>query len=89
MGSSPHFEDGLRALNVSPKKKKKTSSESRKKGKPAKALDPLRTGMPALDSIVEVKEPKKGKGKYRLIRTNEVDEYEKRTSEKNKVNEKK
>jgi hypothetical protein len=32
--------------------------------------------MPALDSIVEVKEFTKGKKTYRLIRTNEVDEYE-------------
>ena len=39
-------------------------------------LNPLRTGMPALDSIVDIKEFKKGKKAYRLIRTNEVDEYE-------------
>ena len=32
--------------------------------------------MPALDSIVDVKEFKKGKKVYRLIKTNEVDEYE-------------
>lgn len=53
-----------------------------KKRKPAKkrtalpALDLQRTGMPALDSIVRVDEPKKGKKPYRFIVTNEVDEYE-------------
>jgi hypothetical protein len=40
------------------------------------SLDPLRTGMPALDSITEVKEFRKGKQVYRIIKTNEVDEYE-------------
>jgi hypothetical protein len=39
-------------------------------------LDLRRTGMPALDSIVSVDEPKKGKKPYRFIVTNEVDEYE-------------
>ena len=43
---------------------------------PAESLDPLRTGMPAQDSIIDVKEFKKGKKVYRIIRTNEVDEYE-------------
>jgi hypothetical protein len=40
------------------------------------SLDPLRTGMPALDSITDVKEFRKGKQVYRIIKTNEVDEYE-------------
>jgi hypothetical protein len=40
-------------------------------------LDPMRTGMPAQDSIISVEEfPKKAKPAYRLIHTNEVDEYE-------------
>ncbi len=40
-------------------------------------LNPMRTGMPAQDSITGVDEfPKKGKPTYRLIHTNEVDEYE-------------
>ncbi len=39
-------------------------------------FDQLRTGMPALDSIVGVKELRKGKKAYRLIITKEVDEYE-------------
>jgi hypothetical protein len=53
-----------------------------RKGTPAKkriALPPLdlqRTGMPARDSIISVKEPKKGKKLYRFIVTNEVDGYE-------------
>ena len=40
------------------------------------SLDPLRTGMPARDSIIDVQEFKKGKKVYRIIHTNEVDEYE-------------
>lgn len=58
-------------------KKKKSKSQTTKKGKSTtRGINPLRTGMPALDSIVEVKEFSKGKKTYRLIRTNEVDEYE-------------
>lgn len=40
------------------------------------SLDPLRTGMPAIDSITGVEEFRKGEKVYRLIQTNEVDEYE-------------
>jgi hypothetical protein len=40
------------------------------------SLNPLRRGMPALDSITDVKEFRKGKKVYRIIKTNEVDEYE-------------
>ena len=36
----------------------------------------MRTGMPALDSITGVDEFRKGKQVYRIIHTNEVDEYE-------------
>lgn len=39
-------------------------------------LDPLRTGMPAQDSITGVKEMKRGGTIYRIIKTAEVDEYE-------------
>lgn len=41
-------------------------------------LDPLRTGMPALDSITDVDEFTRGWGKevFRIIHTNEVDAYE-------------
>ena len=58
-------------------KRKKSTSTSKAKDAPASPpLDPMRTGMPALDSIVGVKELRKGKKVYRLILTNEVDEYE-------------
>jgi hypothetical protein len=46
-------------------------------------LNPLRAGMPAMDSIIGVKEIRKGKKLYRIIETNEVDEYE-RTPPKGK-----
>ena len=59
-----------------PRKKKKTRSAVLKKIEPVRPLDPLRTGMPALDSIVDVKEFRRGKRVYRMIQTNEVDEYE-------------
>lgn len=59
-----------------PKKKKSESQVSKKSGAATRGINPLRTGMPALDSIVEVKEFTKDKKTYRLIRTNEVDEYE-------------
>lgn len=39
-------------------------------------LDPLRRGMPAQDSIVEVKEMKRAGKVYRIIKTAEIDEYE-------------
>jgi hypothetical protein len=41
------------------------------------SLDPLRTGMPAIDSITGVEEFRKGKKVRRIIKTNEIDEYEK------------
>jgi hypothetical protein len=43
-------------------------------------LDPLETGMPALDSIISVDEFKKGRKVLRIIHTNEVDEYERAPS---------
>lgn len=39
-------------------------------------LDPLRRGMPAQDSIISVKEMKRAGKVYRVIKTNEIDEYE-------------
>lgn len=41
------------------------------------SLDPLRTGMPAIDSITGVEEFRKGKKVRRIIKTSEIDEYEK------------
>lgn len=40
-------------------------------------LDPLRRGMPALDSIVSVKEMNRAGKVFRVIKTDEIDEYEK------------
>jgi hypothetical protein len=54
------------------KKKKKASGESQK----VPPLDPLRTGMPAQDSITGVKEMKRGGKVFRIIKTTEIDEYE-------------
>lgn len=59
-----------------PKKKKSEDQVSPKGGARSRGINPARAGMPALDSIVEIKEFTKGKKTYRLIRTNEVDEYE-------------
>jgi hypothetical protein len=39
-------------------------------------LDPLRRGMPAQDSILGVKEMKRAGKTFRIIKTDEVDEYE-------------
>ena len=70
------------------KKKKKSKVRPRRTKAPAvesqnepaiASLNPLRTGMPALDSITGVQEFRKGDKVYRLIETNEVDEYEGKT----------
>ena len=39
-------------------------------------LNPLRRGMPAPDSIIGVKEMKRGGKVFRIIKTAEIDEYE-------------
>ena len=57
-------------------KKRKAGASAAPADSAIESLDPLRTGMPAQDSIIDVKEFKKGKKVYRIIRTNEVDEYE-------------
>lgn len=57
-------------------KKRRAGASEAPAGSEIDSLDPLRTGMPARDSIIDVKEFKKGKKVYRIIRTNEVDEYE-------------
>ena len=61
----------------------RSSSKKKKGGKTggggsqtSPPLDPLRRGMPAQDSIVEVKEMKRAGKVFRVIKTNEVDEYE-------------
>ena len=57
-------------------KRKKTTGARRKKTTASPLLDPLRTGMPALDSITRVEVLGKGKKAFQIIHTNEVDEYE-------------
>ena len=56
------------------KKKKGTKAGGGSSESPP--LDPLRRGMPALDSITGVKEMKRGGKVFRIIKTVEVDEYE-------------
>jgi hypothetical protein len=71
-------------LHTGKRKKKSTARPKRAKAAAAgsqdesaiDSLDLLRTGMPARDSITGVKEFRKGDKVYRLIETNEVDEYE-------------
>jgi hypothetical protein len=61
-----------------PRKKKKTEAPA------SPPLNPLRAGMPAQDSITDVKEYPVGKKVYRIIQTDEVDEYEKPAPSKRK-----
>jgi len=59
-------------------KNKKTKAKARgsKRKSVVPPIDPLSTGMPALDSIIGVDEYKKGNKILRIIHTNEIDEYE-------------
>lgn len=67
--------------------KKKKSSRSRAEITSMSSLDPLRTGMPAMDSVLSIKTLETSEATavaeslnvpvYRIIRTNEVDAYEK------------
>jgi hypothetical protein len=57
----------------SKKKKRAKGSGGSTKSPP---LNPLRRGMPALDSITGVKEMKRGGKMFRIIKTTEIDEYE-------------
>jgi hypothetical protein len=61
------------------KSKHKQTPGKRRPGKATASppLDPLRTGMPALDSITGIEVFGKGKKAFQIIHTNEVDEYEK------------
>ena len=58
------------------KKKRKSKTAAPPDDSVLATLNPMRTGMPALDSITGVKEVGKGKKVYRIIKTTEVDEYE-------------
>ena len=67
--------------------KKKKSSRSRAESTEISSLDPLRTGMPAMDSVLSIRTLETSEATavaeslnvpvYRIIRTNEVDAYEK------------
>ena len=56
--------------------KKKTGARRPKNATASQPLDPLRAGMPALDSITGTDEFRRGKKVLRIIHTKEVDEYE-------------
>jgi hypothetical protein len=60
------------------KKKKRTKPGAEGSGgsEISPPLDPLRRGMPALDSIISVKEMNRGGKTFRVIKTAEIDEYE-------------
>ena len=69
------------------KSKTKQPPGKRRAGKASASppLDPLRTGMPALDSITGIEVFGKGKKTFQIIHTKEVDAYEKpRTKPKRK-----
>ena len=71
-------------VKTSHSKNKRTRARGAKKKTVIPPLDPLDTGMPALDSITGVDEFKKGKEILRIIHTNEVDEYERPSKAKRK-----
>ncbi len=58
------------------KLKKKTGARRPKSATATQPLDPLRAGMPALDSITGIDEVRRGKKVRRIIHTKEMDEYE-------------
>ena len=64
--------------------KKKARATKKSDAQVSPPLNPLRTGMPALDSIKNVKEFKIGKKVYRIIETNETDAYDKPLTPKRK-----
>ena len=67
-------------MSARTKPKAKQTSGKRRAGKASGSppLDPLRTGMPALDSITGIEVfGKGGKKTFQIIHTNEVDAYEK------------
>jgi hypothetical protein len=65
---------------MSRSKRKKSVTRRPKKATAGAALDPLRAGMPALDSISGVDEFRKGKKVFRIIHTNEMDSYDRAPS---------
>lgn len=77
-------------------KKKKSSAAGLAEASELSSLDPLRTGMPALDSILSVKTLETSEAaamaeslevpRFRIIRTNEVDGYEKAATSQETLN---
>jgi hypothetical protein len=63
-----------------PRKKKRVSIKLKAA---REGVNPLQTGMPALDSITGVQEIREGNKVRRIIHTNEIDEYEKPISKAN------
>jgi len=59
-----------------PKRKIKGAARKVRKKTVTPPLDPLRTGMPAQDSITGVDQYRKGKKVLRIIHTNERDAYD-------------
>lgn len=57
-------------------KKKSTRKRKRETSDVMPPLDPMRIGMPAQDSIVGVREMKRGGKVFRILKTDEIDEYE-------------
>lgn len=56
--------------------KKKPRPPRDKTSQATPPLDPMRRGMPAQDSITGVKEMTRGGKTFRIIKTDEIDEYE-------------
>ena len=59
-----------------PKDKKKTKTAGPRGARALPPIDPLRRGMPALDSITGVKEVERDGHVFRIIKTNETDSYD-------------
>ena len=74
MGSAPNNENRA-GVKPRSKNKKRAGARSAKTGGAA-PLDPLRTGMPAMDSITGIETVGRGKKAFRIIHTSEVDQYE-------------
>ena len=68
--------------------KKRTGAAPPKDAPVSPPLNPLRTGMPAQDSITDVKQIRRGGKVYRIIKTNEMDSYDEPAQSKGKRNRK-
>src|SRR6185369_8333817 len=87
IGQRPNYSTVRRSPMPRSSKKKKKSSTELAEASELSALNPLRTGMPAMDSIISIKPLESSEAaamaeslevpRFRIIRTNEVDAYEK------------